>query len=102
MRGDVEAIVHAIDEVDVGAAGWAEEDSVVWSESAGGVGGGIGETEVGLDLDDAACETFAVEVADEELAQEGSGDDFGGAEVEGSWEELRGATRLWRCTHIPA
>jgi hypothetical protein len=68
VGGDVETVVHAIDEVDVGAAGWTEEDGVVWSEAAGGVGGGVGETEVGLDFDDAACEALAVEIADEELA----------------------------------
>src|SRR5947209_8681668 len=62
MRGDVETVVHAIDEIDVGAAGWAEEDSVVWSESTGGVRGGIGEAEVGLDLGDAAGESLAVEI----------------------------------------
>lgn len=41
-----------------------------------------------------------MEVADEELAQEGSGDDLGGAGVEGSWEELGGVTGLWGCAHI--
>jgi hypothetical protein len=80
------------------AAGWAEEDSVVWSESAGGVGGGIGETEVGLDFDDAACEALAVEIADEDLAEEGSGDDLGGARVEGFWEKLREVG--WGGAHI--
>ena len=61
---------------------------VVGGEAAGGVGGGVGETEVGFDLDDAAGEALAVEIADEEFAEEGSGDDLGGAGVEGSWEEF--------------
>jgi hypothetical protein len=64
------------------------------------VGGGVGEAEVGLDLGDAAGEALAVEIADEELAEEGSGDDLGGAGVEGSWEELRGVTGLRGGTHI--
>jgi hypothetical protein len=73
----------------VGASGWAEEREIVRGEAAVGVGGGIGEAEVGLDLGDAAGEALAVEIADEEFAEEGSGYDFGGAGVEGSWEELR-------------
>ena len=41
-----------------------------------------------------------MEVADEELAEEGSGDGFGGAVVERSYEELGGVTGLWGCSHI--
>src|SRR5271163_875032 len=95
MGGCVEAVVLAVDEVDVGSAGWAEAGEVVGGEAAVGVGGGVGEAEVGFDLDDAAGEALAVEVADEELAEEGSGDDFGGAGVEGSWEGLREVTDAW-------
>ena len=88
MGGCVEAVVHAVDEVDVGAAGWAEEGEVIGGEAAVGVGGGIGEAEVGLDLDDAAGEALAVQIADEKLAEEGPGDDLGRAGVEGAWEEF--------------
>lgn len=95
MGGCVEAVVHAVDEVDVGAAGWAEEGEVVGGEAAVGVGGGVGEAEVGLDLDDASGEALAVEIADEKFAEEGSGDDFGGAGVEGFWEEFGGVTDRW-------
>ena len=94
MGGGVEAVVHAVDEVDVGVSGRAEEGEVVGGEASVGVGGGVGEAEVGLDLGDAAGEALAVEIADEELAEEGSRDDLGGAGVEGSWEELRGVTVL--------
>jgi hypothetical protein len=100
MGGCVEAVVHAVDEVDVGAAGWAEEREVVGGEATVGVRGGVGEAEVGFDFGDATGEALAVEIADEELAEEGSGDDFGGAGVEGSWEELRGLVGLWRWAHI--
>src|SRR6202034_1587486 len=79
MGGGVEAVVHAVDEVDVGAAGWAEEGEVIGGEAAVGVRGGVGEAEVGLDLGDAAGEALAVEIADEELAEESSGYDLGGA-----------------------
>ena len=100
MGGCVEAVVHAVDEVDVGVAGWAEEGEVVGGEAAEGVGGGVGEAEVGLDLGDAAGEALAVEIADEEPAEEGSGYSFGGAGVEGSWQELGGVTGLWGYAHI--
>lgn len=88
MRGDVEAVVHAVDEVDIYVSGWAEEYCVAGSEAAGCVGGWVDEAEVGFDFGDAGDEAFAVEVADEELAEEGPGYDFGGAGVEGSWDEL--------------
>ena len=48
----------------------------------------VDEAEVGFDLGDAAGEALAVEIADEELAEEGSRDDLGGAGVEGSWKKL--------------
>ena len=92
MGGCVDAVVHAVDEVDVGAAGWAEEGEVVGGEAAVGVRRGVGEAEVGLDLGDAASEALAVEVADEELAEECSRDDLWGAGVESAREELRGVT----------
>jgi len=88
MGGCVDAVVHAVDEVYVGAAGWAEEGEVVGGEAAVGVGGGVGEAEVGLDLGDVAGEPLAVEIADEELAEEGSGYDLGGARVEAPWEKF--------------
>ena len=64
------------------------------------MGGGVGEAEVRFDLGDAAGEALAVEITDEELAEEGSGDYFGGAGVEGSWEELGGVMDFGGCAHI--
>jgi len=100
MGGCVEAVVHAVDEVDVGAAGWAEEGEVIGGEAAVGVRGGVGEAEVGFDLGDAAGEALAVEIADEEFSEEGSGDGVGGAGVEGSWEELLWVAGLRGCAHF--
>jgi hypothetical protein len=102
MRGDVEAVVHAVDEVDIYVSGWAEEDCVAGSEPAGCVGCRVDEAEVGFDFGDAGGEAFALEVADEELAEEGSGYDFGGTGVEASWEEFREITHcrvplIFRC-----
>ena len=82
--GDVEAVVHAVDEVDVDVSGWAKEYCVAGSETAGCVGGRVDEAEVGFDFGDAGSEGFAVEVADEEFAEERSGDGVGGAGVEAS------------------
>ncbi len=70
-------------------SGWAEEDCVAGSETAGGVRCRVDEAEVGFDFGDAGGEAFAVEIADEEFAEEGSGYDLGGAGVEASWEEFR-------------
>ena len=100
MRGDVETVVHAVDEVDIYVSGWAEEDCVAGSETAGCVGCRVDEAEVSFDFGDAGSEAFALEVADEELAEEGSGYDLGGAGVEASWEEFEGVTGLWRNAHI--
>lgn len=38
MRGDVEAVGHAVDEVDIDVSRWAEEYCVAGSETAGCVG----------------------------------------------------------------
>ena len=83
MRGDVETVVHAVDEVDVHVSGWAEEYCVVGSETAGGVGCRVDEAEVGFDFGDAGGEAFALEIADEELAEEGRAT-ISGSGVEGS------------------
>ena len=53
MRGDVEAVVHAVDEVDICVSGWAEEYCVVRSEAAGCVRCRVDEAEVGFDFGDA-------------------------------------------------
>ncbi len=60
----------------------------------GCVGRWVDEAEVGFDFSDAGGEAFAVEIADEQLAEEGSRYDLGGAGVEASWEEVRGLVGL--------
>ncbi len=54
LAGEVEAVVHAVDEVDVGEAGRAEEYRVARGLADEGVGGWVGEAEVGFDFGDAA------------------------------------------------
>jgi hypothetical protein len=56
FTGDVEAIVIAVDKVNVGKAGRTEEDRIASCVAGGGVGGGIVGSEVSLDFDDAGCE----------------------------------------------
>jgi hypothetical protein len=86
MRGDVETVVHAVDEIDIYVSRWAEENCVAGSETAGCVGCRVDEAEVGFDFGDSGGEALALEIADEELAEEGSGYDLGGAGVEVSWK----------------
>jgi hypothetical protein len=64
------------------------------------VGCRVDEAEVGFDFGDAGGEALAVEVADEEFAEEGSGYDLGRAGVEASGEEFNGGTGLWGEAHI--
>lgn len=56
LGGDVEAIVHAVDEIDVGVAGGTINDFGAGGDAAGGVGGFVVETEIGLDLGDGGGE----------------------------------------------
>jgi hypothetical protein len=80
--GEIQTEVHAVDEVDVGEAGRSEEDGVACGLTGEGVGGGVVEAEVGFDFEDAAGEVFAVEGADEELAEEVARDELGRLELE--------------------
>ena len=66
--------MQAVDEVDVGESGWAEEDGVSVCLADCCVGGGVVETEVGLDLDDSAFEPFAPVVVSDDFAEEIAGD----------------------------
>src|SRR5258708_173372 len=75
--GEVEAVVHAIDEVDVGEAGRAEEHCVAWGPANEGVSGRIVGAHVGFDLRDAPDETLSTETANDELAEQSAGHDFG-------------------------
>jgi hypothetical protein len=75
---DVEALVDAVAEIDVGAAGRAEQDAGAGGEAAAGVSGKVGGAKVGLYFDDAPG-SLAV---DERFAEEGAGDRNGVAGIE--------------------
>ena len=68
LAGEVKAVVHAVDEIDVGEAGRTEEDGVAGGFADEGVGGWVVEAEVGFDFRDASGEAFAVERAGDEFA----------------------------------
>jgi hypothetical protein len=88
FAGDVEAVVSAIDEIDVGVAGWAEEHGIAGGEAGGGVGGGIVLAEVSFDFDDAGGEGDSPTFANQDLAQEFAGDAARIAGVEGAGEGM--------------
>src|SRR5581483_5424583 len=67
---DVEAVVHAVDQVDVGAAGRPEHDRRAGSAPARGVRGEIVRADVRFDLHDAAVEAAAGSVVDEPAAEQ--------------------------------
>ena len=73
LAGDVEAVVIAVNEVDVGMAGSAEEDGVAQGFSGGGVGGRVFYAEVGFDFDDAGAEIGFGSLAHEDFAQQVAG-----------------------------
>jgi len=73
FAGDVETVVGAVDEVDVGVAGWSEQHGRASGVSGGGVGGGIIFAEVGFDFDDAGGERGSSVFTDQHFAQEFAG-----------------------------
>lgn len=74
--------MDAVVEIDVGAAGRAEDDAGAGGDAAAGVGGEIVGPEVGFDLDNPA---LAVAM-DEQLAEKVAGDRDGVAGVEAFWK----------------
>jgi len=81
----VEAVMHPVDQVDVGMSRRAEHDSVARGGTAVRMGGRI-IGEVGLGLDDAGNADPGVETAHDELSQEITGYVEGSAIVEGGRE----------------
>ena len=86
----VDAVVEAVDEVDVGVAWGSEHDFGAWGAAFGGVGREVVGAEVGFGFDDAAGAEEAVDLVGEGCAEEVAGDFAGVAVVEGSWEGIHG------------
>ena len=87
---DVEAIVIAVDEINIGMAGGAEQDRSAGSVAGGGVGRGIELSEVGFDFDDAGGETWG-SVAYQDFADEFESHTTGIAREEGTGERAERA-----------
>jgi hypothetical protein len=87
FAGDIEAVVIAIDEIDIGVTGRAEEDGVAGGASDGGVGRGVVCAEISFHFDDAAREVNLLVGADEEFTEKIAGDAarIAGKEGAGKW-----------------
>ena len=89
LGDEVEAFVHAIDEIDIRAAGRAVDDAGAGGDAAGGVGGFVVHAEVGFDFDDGGGEG----AEGENFAEEVAGDGDGVAGVEGFGKNRVGVGR---------
>jgi len=90
FAGDIDAVVHAVDQIHVSVTGRAEHDLVAGRGSAEAVGGGVGSggdvgAEVGFYFDDAAGEEAGRGLMGEDDAEELRGDDFGRRKEEGAF-----------------
>src|ERR1019366_6466091 len=82
LRHQVEALVHAVDHVDVGVARRSEDDARTLGEAAGGVGRQIVAAQVRFGLDDDA----GGGTVDQHFAEQGARHLHGGAGIERSRE----------------
>lgn len=71
----VQALVHAIDEINVGIAGRSEHDSGALGQAARGMGGDVGKAEIGFGFDNHAG-GFSMQ---QHAAKQGWGELVGGA-----------------------
>lgn len=81
---DVEHVVHAVDEIDIGVAGGAEHDFRAIGAAFGGVAGEVVRTDVGFSFHDAGAKLVAVDAVDEDFAEKIGGNNLGRAVVESS------------------
>src|SRR5271157_4707990 len=85
---DVQAVVHAIDEVDIGMTGRAEHDLGARGAAASRVGSKVVRAQIRLGLDDPPDLTAVIDAANEELAQEVPSHTLGVTIVKGFWKDL--------------
>jgi hypothetical protein len=94
VTGHVEAIVTAVDEVNVGVAGRSEQDCSARGVAGSGVGRGIVFSEVSFHFDDAGCQMQVFVVAHQHLAEEfaSHAPRIAGEEgaIEGAYGRMRG------------
>src|SRR5271157_2115072 len=85
---DVQAVVHAIDQVDIGMTGRAEHDLGAPGAAAGRVGSEVVRAQIRFGLDDPPDLAAAINAANDELAQEVPSHTLGVTIVKGFWEDL--------------
>ncbi|EAU64364.1 LigA [Stigmatella aurantiaca DW4/3-1] len=90
LRHHVEAVVHSIDEVDIGAPWRAEEDLGARGAPLGGMTGQVVLADVGLRLDDAAHPALAALLQHQVGAQQFTGHGEGGTLIEGDGQTHAG------------
>lgn len=88
FAGDIEAIVIAVDEIDIGVAGRSEEDGGTGGVAGRGMGGRIIPAEVGFDFYDAGRKGASWCGANQQLAQKAASDAAGRSGEEGTIEKM--------------
>ena len=88
FAGDVEAVVVAVNEINIGVTGRAEQYGIAQSPAGGGVSRRIVEAEVSFDFHDAGSEFGGAGFAEQDLAEKLSRYPAGIAGEEGTIERL--------------
>ena len=87
LADSVEAVIEAVDEVNVGVAGRTEHGAIAIRLTDESVTAGI-VGDVGFGLDNGSASESLRRAAQEVMAEETRGDDFGGRKIEGARERL--------------
>jgi len=90
LTRNVQAVMVAVDEVNIGVAGRSEKDRSAGGVASGGVGGGVVLAEVSFDFDDPGGEAKFSGVADEDFAEKFASYAAGVAGEEGAGEREDG------------
>lgn len=89
FSGDVQALVNPVDKVDVGVAGRAIDDFGAGGDAAGGVGGLIGQAEIGFHFGNGGGHA----AMHKHLPKQRAGDGHRVTRVEGGWQDRSWAAR---------
>src|SRR5271165_548821 len=104
LTGNVQAVVIAVDEVDVGVSGRPKQHGVARGKSGGGMRSRIFFPQIGFDLNDAGCEARAGIVPHQHLAQKLTRHPPRRPREKRTtqWVNIRQYSQRKRCTHTPA
>src|SRR5271156_29576 len=97
----IQAVMIAVDEINVGVAGRSVQNCSAGGVAGGGVGGGIVFPEISFDLDDAGRQTELSAVSHQHLAEEFASHAPGSPGEERAMERLKFFLTdfTWRCAH---